>query len=133
MTDILQNYIAGILIVIGAFFVLTAAVGLLRLPDLYTRMHAASKTGTLGAGLMMVALAVFTDDLPIMTRAIAGVVFFMLTAPLASHLLAKAAYAAGLRLWPGSVTDEMGAAFALREKAGETIRLRPDIPPPSKI
>jgi len=103
----LQNYLAGILIIIGALFTLVAAIGLLRLPDLYTRMHAASKAGTVGSGLMLVALAVYTDDLSITTRAIAAIVFFLLTAPISAHLLAKAAYAAGYRLWDKSVCDEM--------------------------
>lgn len=107
MIDIVQNFTAGVLIIIGAAFTLVASVGLLRLPDLYTRMHAASKAGTLGSGLMLVALAVFADDHATVTRALAAVLFFLLTAPISAHLLAKAAYAAGYRLWSGSVHDEM--------------------------
>ena len=103
----LQNYITGILLIVGAAFAVVAAIGLLRFPDLYSRMHAASKAGTLGSGTMMIALAVFADDLAVATRALAGVVFFLLTAPVAAHLLAKAAYAAGYHLWDGSVLDEI--------------------------
>ena len=51
------------LILVGSVFALTAAIGLLRLPDLYTRMHAASKAGTLGSCVMLIALAVYADDL----------------------------------------------------------------------
>lgn len=109
MIEMVQNYLAGILIVIGAAFALIASIGLLRLPDLYTRMHAASKAGTMGSGVMLIALAIFTDDQAVVTRALAGVMFFLLTAPVSSHLLAKAAYSAGYRLWDGSVTDEMKA------------------------
>ncbi len=83
---------------------------MLRLPDVYSRMHAASKAGTVGSGAMMIALAVFADDLATATRAIAGVVFFMLTAPISAHLLAKAAYSAGYRLWDRSVMDDMPRA-----------------------
>lgn len=107
MIDAMQNYLAGILIVVGACFTLIAAIGLLRLPDLYTRMHAASKAGTIGSGLMLIALAVFADDLATALRALAGVAFFLLTAPVSAHLLAKASYAAGYRLWSGSVNDDM--------------------------
>jgi len=104
---VITNYLTGILIVIGAAFALVASVGLLRLPEFYTRMHAASKAGTLGACVMLIAVAVYTDDAGIASRALAGVVFFLLTAPISAHLLAKAAYAAGYPLWEGSVHDEM--------------------------
>ena len=99
--------ISGLLIVVGSLFALVAAIGLLRLPDLFTRMHAATKAGTLGSGLMMIALAFVAEDLASATRAIAGVVFIILTTPIAAHLLARAAYAVGYRLWSGSLIDEM--------------------------
>ena len=107
MIEALQNYVAGSLLVIGAIFALIASIGVLRLPDVYTRMHAASKAGTVGSGAMLIALAVFSGDLATATRALAGVIFFMLTAPVAAHLVARAAHASGYRLWGGSVHDEM--------------------------
>ena len=107
MIDIIQSYVAGILVLIGAGFAFVAALGLIRLPDVYSRMHAASKAGTVGSGAMLVALAVVANDQATVTRALAGVVFFMLTAPISAHLLAKAAYSAGYKLWSGSVCDEM--------------------------
>ena len=111
--------IAGIMIIVGAVFALVAAVGLLRLPDVYSRMHAATKAGTLGSGLMMLSLALVADDFATVTRAIAGVIFFLLTAPVASHLLARAAYAVGYRLWDGSLIDEMGGQDLRKESAPE--------------
>ena len=107
MIVVVQDLVAGVLIIIGALFALVAAIGILRLPDLYTRMHAASKAGTLGSGAMLIALAVYAGDLATATRAIAGVIFFLLTAPISAHLLAKAAYAAGYRMTQLSVRDEM--------------------------
>lgn len=104
---IILTYLAGLMIIVGSIFSLVAALGLLRLPDVYTRMHAATKAGTLGSGLMMIALALVADDFATASRAIAALVFFLLTAPIASHLLARAAYKVGYRLWPGSVIDEM--------------------------
>jgi multicomponent Na+:H+ antiporter subunit G len=106
MIDAVQSLVAAILLLIGSIFALTAALGLLRLPDLYTRMHAASKAGTLGSCVMLLALAVFSDDLSVATRALGGVAFFLLTAPVSAHLLAKAAHASGLQLWGGSVIDD---------------------------
>ena len=107
MIDVIQNCIAGLLIIIGAAFVLVASLGLIRLPDVYSRMHAASKAGTLGSGVMLLALAVVAEDQATVTRALAGILFFLLTAPVSAHLLAKAAYAAGYRLWEHSVLDQM--------------------------
>lgn len=100
-------YIAGILIIVGSFFALVAAIGLVRFPDVYSRMHAASKAGTVGSGLMMLALAVIAADLATTLRALAGIVFLLLTAPIAAHLLARASYKAGYKLWAGTVIDEM--------------------------
>lgn len=105
--EALADLIAGLLLIAGAIFALLAAVGLLRLPDIYSRMHAASKAGTLGSGLMLIALAVHAGDTATTSRAIAGVVFFLLTAPISAHLLAKAAYAVGYRLTDNSVIDEL--------------------------
>lgn len=99
--------VAGVLVIIGAFFALVAAVGLIRLPDVYSRMHAASKAGTVGSGLMMIALAVISADGSTAIRALAGLFFFILTAPIAAHLLARAAYKVGYPLWSQSVADEM--------------------------
>lgn len=106
MSEIITLVSAGFLL-IGSLFALVASVGLLRLPDLYTRMHAASKAGTMGACLMLIALAVHSGDVGTVSRALAGVVFFLLTAPVSSHLLAKAAYSVGYRLHKSSVRDEM--------------------------
>jgi multicomponent Na+:H+ antiporter subunit G len=111
MIDMLQNYVAGVLVIIGAAFSLVAAVGIVRLPDLYSRMHAASKAGTLGSGVMLLALAVYADDHAVTLRAMAGIAFFLLTAPLSAHLLAKVAYSTGYRLWRGSVHDAMSQTF----------------------
>ncbi len=123
MIDIVQNYLAGTLIIIGSAFTLVASVGLVRLPDVYSRMHAASKAGTLGSGVMLLALAVVAEDQATVTRALAGILFFLLTAPVSAHLLAKAAYAAGYQLWGESVLDQMEPVNpAGKEKASDKSR-----------
>jgi multicomponent Na+:H+ antiporter subunit G len=106
--------ITGIMLIIGASFALVASIGIIRLKDVYMRMHAASKAGTLGSGVMLLALAVHASDLAVVTRAIAGVVFFLLTAPISAHLLAKAAYAAGYR--PCADTKEDALAKSVQPK-----------------
>jgi multicomponent Na+:H+ antiporter subunit G len=89
--------LVGLMILAGSFFAVVAAIGLVRFDDVYMRMHAASKAGTLGAGLLLLALAVESGEFGIATRAIAGVVFLMLTAPVSAHLLARSAYLVGYK------------------------------------
>lgn len=105
--DGIAEIIAGIMVLTGSFFALAAVVGLWRLPDIYTRSHSASKAGTLGSGLLLLALAVHAGDSATTSRAIAGVIFFLLTAPIAAHLLARAAYAVDYPLTTDSVLDEL--------------------------
>lgn len=109
MTDIL-NVVVGLLLIGGALFTLVAAIGILRLPDVYMRMHAASKAGTLGSGMALIAVAVHSLELDVVTRAIAGVVFFMLTAPISAHLLARAAYQVGYRPCAATYVDALASS-----------------------
>lgn len=105
--DELTLVISGVLLVIGGAFALVACIGLVRFPDLYTRIHAASKAGTLGSGLILLALAVESAQFDVVTRALAGVVFLLLTAPVSAHLLARAAYVVGVRPWAQTRLDEL--------------------------
>ena len=99
------------IILIGGAFALIAGIGLVRLPDLYVRMHAATKAGTLGAGLVLVALALGSQQLEVAARAIAGLVFLLFTAPIAAHLLGRAGYIAGVPLWSQSCMDELEGKY----------------------
>ena len=105
MTDI----IAAGLILLGGAFILISALGLLRMPDLYMRMHAATKAGTLGAGLMLGALAVFFGGLGVVAEALAVIIFLLLTAPVAAHVLGRASYRSGVTLWEETRFDELEA------------------------
>jgi multicomponent Na+:H+ antiporter subunit G len=109
MMESTAAYIAGGLLIVGALFSFLAAIGILRLPDLYTRMHAASKAGTLGAGLALIAIAIYALDAAVALRALAGVTFLVLTAPVAAHLLARAAYTAGYKPAPITHINDLEA------------------------
>ena len=87
--------VAAVAIVAGGIFGLLAAVGVLRLPDLYTRMHAASKAGVVGSGLILLGVALASGESAIILRAILGILFLTLTTPISAHLLARAAIKAG--------------------------------------
>lgn len=102
--------LTAVLLVAGASFVFVAALGLVRMPDIYIRMHAATKAGTLGTSLILAAVAVHGADAGIAARAGGAILFLLITAPVAAHLIGRAAYLSGVPLWRGSVTDEWGAA-----------------------
>lgn len=103
----ITEFIIALLLLSGAFFVLVASIGIIRFPDLMMRMHASTKAGTLGAGLILAATAVAFDDISVLTRALATIIFLLLTAPVAAHLIGRAAYYVGMDLWSGTITDEL--------------------------
>ena len=86
---------------VGAAFMLIGAIGTLRLPDLYTRIHAVTKAGTVGVGFMMLALTLFRPEVAVFTQAMGVILFVALTAPVAAHMISRAA-----RLTEVSVHDE---------------------------
>jgi multicomponent Na+:H+ antiporter subunit G len=96
-------YAAAILILVGATLCAIAALGILRLPDVYTRLHAASKAGPLGAGLILVGVGLSAADPGIIVRCVLGLLFLVLTSPVSAHLLARAALKTGIE--PVSTTS----------------------------
>lgn len=92
---------------IGALFTLVAAIGVLRLPDLFTRMQASTKSATLGVACMMVATITHFGDLAVGARALLVVGALFLTAPVAAHAIGRAAYLRGVELWEGTMFDEL--------------------------
>ncbi len=103
--------LSAVLILIGTTFMLLASIGITRMPDLFTRMQSTSKAATLGISCMMLAVAFHFGDLGITTRALAVVAFFFLTAPVAAHIIARAAYFVGVPLWEGTVCDELRGQY----------------------
>lgn len=103
--------VSTVLLLIGAAFLLLAAIGLVRMPDLFTRMSAATKGTTLGVGCMLLAVGVYFPGLGITTRALAGIGFFVVTAPVAAHMIGRAAYFVGVPLWEGTVRDELRGRY----------------------
>ena len=98
-----MSYFAAALMLIDAVFCTLAALGILRFPDLYTRLHAASKAGPLGAGLILLATGLASGDLLILVRCVLGLVFLILVSPISAHLLARSALRSGTP--PSSITS----------------------------
>lgn len=114
MTEIL----AGILLLLGSLLCFMAAVGIVRLPDPLIRMHAATKAGTLGVGLLVVAEAVFYQQLGISLRAATIILLLLLTTPVAAHLIGRAAYRSGVALSERTWVDELGEELHREKKRG---------------
>ncbi|MCH4564098.1 MULTISPECIES: monovalent cation/H(+) antiporter subunit G [Halomonas] len=95
------------LILVGAIFMFLAALGVVRLPDLLTRMHATTKAATLGATLIMLAVALHFSQVAVVARALGVILFIMMTAPVAAHVIGRAGYFVGAKLWSGTVKDEL--------------------------
>ena len=95
------------LAVVGLAFSLSGAVGILRMPDVYSRIQCSSKTITMGALPALVALVVGRGALtPFGSRALLVAVLLLVVSPTASHALARAAYKAGVPMWTGAVRDD---------------------------
>jgi multicomponent Na+:H+ antiporter subunit G len=92
--------------IVGSVFMFLAAVGVMRMPDLYTRMHAATKVGTVGVIGVMIAVALHFGELGIVTRSLLIIAFFLITAPVAAHMIARSAYLAKTPMWKGTIINE---------------------------
>lgn len=95
--DAARFAVAAVMIVAGLVFVLAGAIGVLRLPDFYTRLHAAGVTDTLGAELVLLGLAVQAGFTLLAAKLLLVGFFLFLTSPAATHTIAHAAYEAGLK------------------------------------
>ncbi|MBI1992810.1 MAG: monovalent cation/H(+) antiporter subunit G [Deltaproteobacteria bacterium] len=110
----MSDIISGVLLLAGATFMLLAAVGVVRMPDLFTRMQTTTKSATLGAGSMLLAAALYFGDLGVTTRALAVISFLFLTAPVAAHMIGRAAYFVGVPLWKETIVDELRGHYDRR-------------------
>ena len=95
---------------LGCFFSLVGGIGLLRLPDFYTRGHAVGVTDTCGAGLVFLGLMFQAPDHMVLIKLIAVIVFLLVTSPISSHAVAKAAWRSGLEPQQVRYLDEEGKA-----------------------
>ena len=90
----------------GGFFSMVAGIGIYRLPDVLMRMHASTKAGTLGVGLVVAGLAFYTSEGYDITRAVLIVGFLLLSAPVSAHLIGRAAYRTGVQLADDTIIEE---------------------------
>lgn len=107
MTDILFI----ILCTVGSLVTLVAAVGILRMPDFYMRLSVTVKASTIGSGLLLLCAAMYFNVPDVTNRAMAIVLFLILTAPVAGHMIGRAAYMGKTKLWKESKLDELEGMY----------------------
>jgi multicomponent Na+:H+ antiporter subunit G len=100
----IENLVSAVLL-LGTLLVVVAALGILRMPDLYLRMHAATKAGTVGLGFILLAVALYFQESTVTSRVFGTIFFILLTAPVAAHMIGKAMLDVGYRMYrkPNSV------------------------------
>ena len=105
--------LAAILILFGAIVSVISAMGMIRLPDVYTRSHAATKSATLSVLTCLLGAFIYfwVHDGYVSVRLILGIIFVFITAPVAGHLVCRAAYRSRVPLAEGSVDDELEAVL----------------------
>lgn len=106
-----MNTFAQILMFVGAFFMFVAALGVFRMPDIYMRLHANTKSATFGVFFLLLGAAIHFWDFSITARAVAIMVFLFITAPVAAHMIGRAAYISGAPLWEGTLSDELKGKY----------------------
>jgi multicomponent Na+:H+ antiporter subunit G len=116
----MTDYITIFLATFGAGFVLLAAVGILRMPDLYLRISVTTKAATLGVGLILLCVAVYFGEASIATRALAIIFFLLLTAPVGAHLIGRASYFVNTPLWKNSVMDDLKGKYSINTEGSSS-------------
>lgn len=122
MNLMIIQYIALFFLLGGFFFLVVGVVGLLRLPDVYTRMHAMGKCDTLGAGMILIALMLLIADVTNITKLVLIGIMIATINPMITHLIAKTAYNRGTPMAEGSflINDYVAAQRRRRRNVVET-------------
>jgi len=120
MLAMIENLL-GLFILTGAVICAISAFGIIRLPDVYLRSHAATKSATLGVLIILTGaflfFMIYMDH--VSAKLLLGIGFVFLTSPVAGHLNGRAAHRSGVPLWKGSVQDELKQARSLRNVQGD--------------
>ncbi len=116
--QIIEAVITAPLLIVGSVLALLAAVGLHRFPDLFCRMHAATKPATLGLLLIAVAVGIRVPTEGAVVKLLLVVVLQFLTTPVAAHMVGRAAYRSGIEMSEATTVDELGRDEGVRNTYG---------------
>jgi multicomponent Na+:H+ antiporter subunit G len=106
----MMDFVTAVMWIVGSAFAFLAALGVVRMPDVFTRMQASTKASTLGLGCLLIGAALQLSDLASIIRVLSIGAFTLLTTPVSAHVIARASYRADIPLWDGTVLDERRAA-----------------------
>lgn len=101
------EWIAAFLLIFGSLFMLIAAIGVVKLPDVYMRMHAITKAASLGAILMLAAVSILYVTWIVWVEALMVIVFIIFTTPVATQMISKAAHEGHMPKGDGYIMDEL--------------------------
>ncbi|QDP73351.1 monovalent cation/H(+) antiporter subunit G [Legionella israelensis] len=101
-----MKVVSDVFLLTGAIFIFIAALGIMRMPDLFLRMHAAAKAGTLGVSLMLIAEAIHFSSWSVILKVIMVIIFLFLSAPVGFHLIGRASYRHGIFLDQATKKEE---------------------------
>jgi multicomponent Na+:H+ antiporter subunit G len=107
----MSDFFIAVFATLGAVFVLLASIGLVRMPDTYLRISVTTKAATLGIGLILISAAFYFKEASVTTRVLAIILFIILTAPVGAHLIGRASYFIGVKMWHKSVIDELEGKY----------------------
>lgn len=99
--------LAKIGISLGTLFILIAAIGILRLPDIYMRMHASAKSSSLGLSLLLIGISVQFPEWPVIIKTILIICIIFITAPLSGHMISRVAHLLKIPKWKNTVKDDL--------------------------
>ncbi|HVM09405.1 MAG TPA: monovalent cation/H(+) antiporter subunit G [Acidimicrobiales bacterium] len=112
------DVIAAALLLSGTSLAVIAGIGLHRFPDVFARMHAATKPATLGLVLVLAGAALQVDRPGAVAKLLLVLAFQFITAPVGAHMVGRAAYRAGTELSPDTVVDELADADGSPRRKG---------------
>lgn len=125
----MRDALIALFLICGTFFTLVAAIGVVRMPDIYMRLSSASKASTLGTSCILAAVALFFGTTAVVGKVVAIIAFTLLTAPVAAHMLGRAAYFSGEPLWYRSKVDDLNKGGTwLKEVAQPDVAGQSDTP-----
>lgn len=116
----MKEIVVIFLMVLGTIFIFLAAVGLLKMPDVFLRMSASTIAATLGVSSILVALAVHFADFGITVHVIGTNIFLFLTVPVGAHLMGRAAHKAKYQQWDKTVVDRLEGKYNIKERTLES-------------